>query len=150
MQHISGLTLPDLIDKLEFGGNSFTDIDTIAQAVIEWLAKYYDTAGTRVTGLGRGDINGRNFIFDDGQVWGVDFEEPLNLPQKPQSGHEAIETDIGRLMAFVLNYDPPNTPFKKDLSESLLLFAVKMLDIDPKAAQRHCTQEVEAMAHRRR
>lgn len=113
MEYINATPLPDIIDHWEKAP------DLVAQklamdGVVSWLFKYYEI----LQGESRGDINGRNFLFDGKKIWGVDFEE------------QATETplaDIGRLCAFILSYEPAHTPLKKELVEII----VKQSGFDP-------------------
>ena len=92
------------------------------------------------TGEIRGDVNGRNFIFDGSQCWGIDFEEKV---------YGTKEQDAGRLIAFVLTYDPPGTSLKSLLAESLLRHAVNMFAVNPKEVYHWRDLEFQAMRKRR-
>ena len=153
MEYIEGLTLPDLIDDLENKGHSIGDVEKIAEAVITWLSEFFIAIDTRRTGKGRGDINGRNFIFDGEKIWGIDFEEEsLNRLPSPaeKTEFDVVEKDIARLMAFVLNYDPPNTHLKIELSNSILSFAEAILSVNAETVLRRCQQETDALLSRRK
>ena len=62
-------------------------------ALLDFLFAFYKATNTL-----RGDVNLRNFLYRDGICFGVDFEDP------PVSGE--AERDAGRMLAFVLTYDP--------------------------------------------
>ena len=153
MEYIEGRTLPDLIDDLENEGHSISDVEKIAKAVITWLSEFYIAIDTRRTGKGREDINGRNFIFDGEKIWGIDFEEESldRLPSPAEKTEfDVIEKDIARLMAFVLNYDPPNTHLKIELSNSILSFAEAILSVNAETVLRRCQQETDVLLSRRK
>jgi len=153
MEYIEGRTLPDLIDDLESKGYSISDVKKIAEAVITWLSEFFIAIDTRRTGKGREDINGRNFIFDGEKIWGIDFEEESldRLPSPAEKTEfDVIEKDIARLMAFVLNYDPPNTHLKIELSNSILSFAEAILSVNAETVLRRCQQETDVLLSRRK
>ena len=95
MEYVHAITLPDLIDVWEENPDP-TALASAAVSLVNWLEKYYEIMSPET----RGDINGRNFLFDGEQVWGVDFEEP---------GHSTIVEDIGLLLAYILTYSPKFT-----------------------------------------
>ena len=88
----------------------------------------------------RGDINGRNFLWDGEHCWGVDFEE---------YACGVIEEDIGRLIAFVLTYDPPGTEIKTVFADRLLYEACRVLSADEDAVLFYRDQEFTAISARR-
>jgi len=139
MQYIHGETLPDLIARLETSSDT-SGVEAAADRIISWLRDFYNAVDTDETGEIRGDINGRNFVFDDVYCWGVDFEEKI---------YGAKEKDIGRLLAFVLTYDPPGTPIKTEFADKILQRAVQILKVKPDAVCRQRDLEFEAMMRRR-
>ena len=139
MQYIHGETLPDLIARLEISSDT-SGVEAATSKIIDWLRDFYNAVDTDKTGEIRGDINGRNFVFDDAYCWGVDFEEKV---------YGAKEKDIGRLIAFVLTYDPPGTPIKMEFADKLLQHAVQVLQIKPEEVYRRRDMEFEAMTRRR-
>jgi RIO-like serine/threonine protein kinase len=98
MAYIHGETLPDFLCRMENYPND-SELIKAADSIIKWLDIFYHAVDSSNTGENRGDVNGRNFFWDDGQFWGVDFEERST---------GAKEQDIGRLVAFILSYNPPD------------------------------------------
>ena len=121
LEYIPGETLPDFIERLETSSWTRQEICTAADAVINWLNEFYRAVDTDKTGEIRGDVNGRNYIFDGVNCIGVDFEESI---------HGEKEQDIGLQIAFILNYDPPDTLVKKIFADRLLSTAVQVLGVD--------------------
>jgi len=121
LEYIPGETLPDYIERLESSSWTTLDICTVAEAVVNWLSEFYRAVDTDKTGEIRGDVNGRNYIFDGVHCIGVDFEERT---------HGEKEQDIGLLIAYILNYDPPETIVKKAFADRLLSAAVQVLGVD--------------------
>ena len=139
MQYIPGVPLPDLIETLE---NCWTvaDAKMLALKLIAWFRDFYGAVKTDETGEIRGDVNGRNFIFDEVHCWGVDFEERV---------YGTKEQDIGRLIAFVLTYDPPETTLKNALADIILRDAVLELGVCGQEVCRQRDLELDAMRRRR-
>jgi len=143
MPYIAGETLPDLLARFESSGEEQSGIFELLQAadgLVNWLGDFYRAVDTDQSGEIRGDINGRNFLWD-GQNWrGVDFEE------------QAVgikEQDIGRIIAFALTYDPPDTSVKTIFTDRFFQEAVKILDLDPAMVLKCRDQEFAAMKKRR-
>jgi len=139
MRYISGETLPDVIARLEKTEDR-SALKQAADEIIRWLGSYYRAVDTDNTGEIRGDVNGRNFLFDGKRCWGVDFEEPATGVK---------EQDIGRLVAYVLTYDPPGTTVKKAFADRLLDTAEQTLGADVTVVCHYRDQEQGAMRARR-
>ena len=139
MEYISGETIPDFLTHMEYCPDELT-LYKAADNIIAWLGDFYCAVNTEKTGEIRGDVNGRNFIWDGGQCWGVDFEERATGTK---------EQDIGRLIAYVLSYDPPGTPVKNKLADRLLQNAVSKLGVDFKTVLQVRDREFIAMQARR-
>ena len=87
LEYLPGEPLPDLI------GRGAYDPDALAGALCDWFAAFYAAVST---GQLRGDVNGRNFLYDGTRIHSVDFEERCyGLPAQ----------DAGRLAAFLATYD---------------------------------------------
>jgi RIO-like serine/threonine protein kinase len=142
MEYIEGLTLPDLIDEWEAAFNPAENtVVTVAKGIITWLADYYKAAKT-----GRGDVNGRNFIFDGEKFWGVDFEvdEVASV-----DSINTIEGDISLLLAYILTYNPHGTAVKINLCNLILDFAAEILNVDKDAVIKRRGTEIDFLLKRR-
>jgi len=71
------------------------------QALFKWLWNFH-----AATGLIMGDVNARNFLYGDGTLTGFDFED---------AREGEIEEDVGRSLAFMMAYDPIESPLKQAL-----------------------------------
>ena len=158
LEHIKGETLPDLIERLEklqhdtiskmglpkpqndLDLSVLFELETVADAIINWLNEFYEAVQSDKTREIRGDVNGRNFLFDGNRCVGVDFEEQV---------FGTKEQDIGRLVAFVLTYDPQGTEVKAELARKLMQKAVKVLYVDVKEVEHQYDLELMAMQERR-
>ena len=87
LELLPGQPLPDAIERGDY------DPTQLAQALCDWFA-LFDAA---CPGMSRGDVNGRNFLYDGSKIYAVDFEEAL------QSG--SLACDCGRLAAFLATYN---------------------------------------------
>jgi len=136
MSYLPGETLPDLMTRLEKDADKAL-LFRAADSLIEWLENFYRAVDADEV---RGDVNGRNFIWDGQRWWGVDFEERA-------AGDR--EEDIGRLLAFVLTYDPPNTPIKISFADRLQKKAVSLFAVDPNVISHYRDLELLVMQSRR-
>ena len=111
----------------------------LARLTALWFGAFYAAAPA---GARRGDVNCRNFILTPaGGLYGVDFE---SLPAGDK------ETDLGRLTAYILTYEPPYTIFKKRLSAALTDAFTDMFGADRGLSLREQAAELDAMRLRRR
>jgi len=136
MEYIDAKPLPDLIDEWERNPDIVSQ-EKAAKGLIDWLHAYYMAVGA---GTSRGDINGRNFLFDGEKIWGVDFEEET---------HGTPMEDIGQLLAFILTYHPDHTSLKVSLSNIIARHAAEIFHLNPQEIQYHQNQAVELIRARR-
>jgi len=98
LEHLSGEPLPDLIERGSY------EPRVLAFALCDWFAAFY----AAMPGLSRGDVNGRNFLYDGVRIVSVDFEDAL-VPGSPAH-------DAGRLAAFLVTYDTHYPALRADLT----------------------------------
>ena len=98
LQYIEGTNLCHLFAEAEKNGDYAEDIVLMLAG---WFKKYYRATG----GKSRGDINLRNFIYNehDGVLYGIDFENTV---------FRSAAYDIGDLLAYMVNYEPAFTEWK--------------------------------------
>jgi aminoglycoside phosphotransferase (APT) family kinase protein len=140
MQYIQGHNLCDLITE--------KPAHQYGALLGEWFAKYHQAfqrgeESKRV--LLKGDARIRNFIYHDGQIFGVDFEECV-------TGHYL--TDLAVTCASVLDTNPLFTPGKFALCRSLLEEYSGLREIDSsttliQAITPHLLRALKATAIRR-
>lgn len=99
---LPGQALPDVI---EHGGYEPAQL---AHALCDWFAAFAQAC----PGMSRGDVNGRNFLWDGTRVHAVDFEHPL------QPGSPAH--DAGRLAAFLATYRTAHTAKQAELVHAFM------------------------------
>lgn len=126
LEYVEGPTYVDLVDTLT---------PAQAGALGDWLAKYH-----RLTRCLRGDCNLRNFLWSKGRCVGVDFEDEL------EQGEE--ETDMGKILAFAVTYNPSFT-MEKAHSARLLLQTFCQTGGEPGKIKVAYLAEIVAMNQRR-
>ncbi len=117
MAYVGPTTLLDCLTEWEveqrepFGDNRITGIFI---QLIKWLESFYDitysATGKRVC---LGDIHFRNFLLEDGIIYGIDFEECCEGTR---------EMAGGRLCAYLLTYNPVFTKLK-------IMYTVHLIDL---------------------
>ncbi len=86
------------------------------------------------------DVNFRNFIIKNNEVYGIDFE----LVQKGE-----LENDAGKLAAYALTYDPSNTHWKIKFCNVLINMFSDKLNIDKKLILEEQNKELNNIYRRR-
>lgn len=107
-----------------------------AAALCEWFKCFYHA----VPGKLRGDVNLRNFIYREGTCYGLDFEDAL-VKGGP-------ETDLGRLLAYLMTYDPPMTPLKRS-NASIYFGEFVRSGFDPEKMNEAYQKEIASISERR-
>lgn len=100
LRFVPGKDFVSLITEAENSLDSESKIPVAAAGLAQWFIGFHS-----ITGLLKGDVNLRNFIFaEDEKCVGLDFEENLKkgLPEK----------DAGTILAYALSYEPMLTPTK--------------------------------------
>lgn len=116
LSRLPGITYLELLERQELEQTAELAPWT---ALAAWTAEFY-----RVTGLVPGDVNLRNFLYDPDTktAAGVDFEAC-----RPGDPSEMW----ARLCAYVLLYDPAQTPWKRRVAEHLRAQAASSWPVSP-------------------
>ena len=130
LEYLPGEPLPDVVER---GGY---DPSALAAALCDWFAAFY--AG--VPGEQRGDVNGRNFLYDGEVIRGVDFEERCYGPKA---------RDAGRLAAFLGTYDTRERAGQAALSQAFMRGFSERFHCEMGEIQAERALECEAMRERR-
>ena len=147
--HGAGIAVPKVVDAADNtivyewidGGTYHTLTERFerkhAAALIEWLERYYRTAGVL-----RGDVNLRNFIYCDGtdECYSVDFEDECAARDR--------EEDFGRMIAFAVTYEPPFSDAKKRCAK-FLIDEFLSSGADPAKIKQAYKSEINAIIERR-
>ena len=133
LEYITGKTLLECLEEMEPLNRSFSDM---LDGLVYFLQQFY----AALPGCIYGDINLRNFIATKNGVFGVDLEEV-----KPG----LIQTDIGRIAAFILTYHPADTEYKKESIRYLVDLAVARFKLEAQDIHTEKQKEFDAMKKRR-
>ena len=108
MEYIPGEALVDTLNGSETG---LKDKQEQVELLTDWFVKFHTGFRKADRSLLRSDCNLRNFIFGNGKIWGLDFEETdWGDPVK----------DIGAVCAAILDTDPMFTDWKVDLCQIMI------------------------------
>lgn len=102
-QYLPGETLCEILEHSEDNNDEETLVPFYQ--VIEWLEAFH-----RETGFIMYDINLRNFLNVNEKIVAIDFEDARKMD---------LEVDYGRLLAFILTYDPSFTHWKISLVKKM-------------------------------
>ena len=110
LEDLGDMTLLNWLEKSE--RISSEDILHVITKLADWLTVFYDTISSRL-GLNyiMNDVNFRNFLIKDDEIYGIDFE---------QSKEGEMVEDFGKLAAYALTYDPQMTDWKKKFVKLLI------------------------------
>lgn len=112
MTYVKGTLLLDYLEDCE---KKFTPVQEMLDVMLKlanWLSDFYKATKYHYGKCySYGDLNARNFILTQDQIWGIDLEDA--------SPEESGEYDLAGLCANLLTYDPPFTPWKVTLTRML-------------------------------
>ncbi|HCO18093.1 MAG TPA: hypothetical protein DIT39_00530 [Tissierellales bacterium] len=140
LEDLGDETLLDWYESIEK-----TNADSILPMILklsDWLEAFYDTLSSSKYGnYIMGDVNFRNFLIKDGEIYGIDFE---------QCREGKIEEDLGKLAAYSLTYDPMMTDWKKNFVKLLVEQLSMKLDISKDAISSEMDKELIKIRLRRK
>lgn len=87
------------------------------------------------------DVNFRNFLIKDNEVYGIDFE-------LVESG--SIETDVGKMLAYALTYNPVMTKWKIKFHDIFVNLLSYELHLDKNLIIEEKCKELELIKKRRK
>ncbi len=140
MEYIIGQTLLERLELMEKENAGSKPQQILSEMLADWFLKYYEAVDFNHTAILRGDINCRNFIANELGIWGVDFEDEV-IGEK--------EMDIGRLIAFILTYEPSFTAWKYEFCNLLEAVMCQKLSLDRVKLHKYQYIEYEEMSKRR-
>lgn len=119
-EDLGDITLLDWYEEEE--RKDSVNYSNMVYILANWMKEFYSATSKHYKDTYTiNDINFRNFIVNNGEIYGIDFE---------QSKFGKIETDAGRLIAFALTYEPIMTEWKIVFSKILLNILIETLNID--------------------
>ena len=145
LEYLDGKLLLDVFEEYEMKCSGEYENQKLIGMWLEWLEGFYDSNhslfGEQYICL---DINFRNYMLREINheffMYGFDFE---------QCRTGAIETDIGRMMAFALMYHPAKTRWKQRFIELLEKMAIEKFNLNKALVQQEYEQELLVMHTRR-
>ncbi len=142
------LFLEDLGDETLLNGfesmekHNRTEYKDLILKLSKWLEIFYSITFSRYgKKLILNDVNFRNFILFENEIYGIDFE---------QSCTGAIETDAGKLSAYALTYEPSITQWKIDFRNELIDILSEELNIDRQQILNEEKKEIKSIENRRK
>jgi predicted Ser/Thr protein kinase len=143
MEYIKGAALIDIMTDSEYiAGESLDYINTkgIASHLARWLEHFYKAAQS-ITGKKTilWDINLRNFLVGY-KLYGIDFED---------CREGAVEEDMGRLMAYIVTYEPSFTPYKMNFAREVYSALGRRVYLDMDRVVAELLKEFDALRERR-
>ncbi|MCL2107138.1 MAG: hypothetical protein FWH26_08830 [Oscillospiraceae bacterium] len=131
LEYLPGEPLPELLERGDYNP------EALARALCDWFAAFYAAIPP---GELRGDVNGRNFLYNGARIASVDFEERCY-------GHPA--EDAGRLAAFIESYDTKYPEMQAALSRAFMRRFDESLSCGMEGILREREREYAAMRLRR-
>ena len=112
----------------------------IILALCDWLRSFYAYARNGDQQWTMGDVNLRNFLVKNNQVYGIDFED---------CRIGCIAEDVGKICAFALTYQPAFTEWKRQFVRQLMEVLTTGLGLDSAQVQSETMKELKAISERR-
>lgn len=140
MEDLGDLTLLSWYENLE-KQNSY-EYEKMIIKFCSWLKSFYSITYNHFNqSYILFDVNFRNFLINDDEIYGIDFE---------QSALGSIETDAGKLAAFSLTYDPAFTEWKIRFHDKFIEVLSEELQINKDIILTEEHKELEAIKNRRK
>lgn len=117
LEYINGITLTDWLLTNEININN--KYDNLIISLVKWIYNY-DQLIEKCYPLykGLGDVNLRNFLVSNDEIYGVDFEDV---------GGGCIEQDISGIILYILTYDPPYTQWKIGFAQKFYQYSQEII-----------------------
>ncbi len=143
MEYIRGATLVDALTDAEYytrKSRDYINIKGLAEHLARWLDGFYRTS-SQITGKSTilQDINLRNFLLGY-KLYGIDFED---------CREGLIEEDMGRLLAFIVTYEPAFTTFKMGFAREVYYALAKRMPLNRDRVIAEASKEFDAIRERR-
>jgi tRNA A-37 threonylcarbamoyl transferase component Bud32 len=138
VDYIRGPTLLDMLIDSEAGKNKAGSNFLRALDIIYNFYRY--SLDIKGKGYILNDINLRNFIYSNGRIWRIDFED---------CSEGRVEKDFGKFLAFVLTYDPVFTEWKISEVKKLIRYISTKFESDINAVAAEVKSELQSIEKRR-
>ena len=139
LEDLGEVTLLDWYERKE-KENTVDYVDMI-EKLCEWMKSFYSiTYNCYDQSMILSDVNFRNFLIKDNEIYGIDFEES-------HAGN--IETDAGKLAAFSMTYHPEMTKWKLRFAEELEKILSLELNLNKELVMKEKEKELRQIKNRR-
>lgn len=140
LEDLGDLTLLDWYVQIEIDNSC--DYKGIIIKLCMWLKKFYDVTGIYYKKqVILYDVNFRNFIIKNGKIYGIDFEK---------SCEGKIESDLGKIVAYALTYNPIMTEWKLKFADELINMLSIELKVNKKLIIKEKEKELKKIIERRK
>ncbi|NLZ39274.1 MAG: hypothetical protein GX893_06675 [Firmicutes bacterium] len=144
LEYIQGKNLLTWFEEQEKKAQKPAGSKEITSVLEQWALWFADFYGILHRKYGYSiilnDVNLRNFIVTEQEIFGFDFEDC-------RTGKK--EEDLGRLCAFILTYDPIFTFWKYQFVLAIKDIIVKSLNLSWETVFKEIKKELECMKERR-
>ncbi len=138
LEDLGGITFLDWYEELE--KQNTLDISMIYK-LSSWIKSFYEAISECYNEqIVLYDVNFKNFIIVNDEIYGIDFE---------QSQEGNIAEDLGKLSAFALTYDPSMTEWKINFRNIFVDILSKELNIKKEIIIAEEKKELSAIEKRR-
>ncbi len=140
LEDLGDLTFLDWLESEE--KNNSSDYHYMIIQLLSFFRKFYETT---LEYYGKqyilNDVNLRNFLIRDNIVYGIDFE---------MCKEGSLETDIGKLLAYIITYNPIATDWKYGFINDLLHIFTINFNLNPTKLVNEFKRELYAIISRRK
>jgi len=140
LEDLGEITLLDWYENLEsLNSNDYKDI---MMKLARWMKDFYNLTNSCFNKqFILSDVNFRNFIIKDNEVYGIDFEQA-------ELGN--IENNAGKLVSFALTYKPAMTNWKINFCDEFINVLSLELKIDKELIIKEKEIELKKLYNRRK
>lgn len=139
IEYIEGITLLDVLEYCEKNNDRKKAVAYLKE-LIDWMKKFHEIYTQSNQKWMLFDVNLRNFIVHDEEIYGIDYE----LIQ------EGLQSDdYVKLIAMYLFYDPINSEFKKEVKKALCQYYDGVLGFNSKSLEGELKNQIRLIQIRR-
>jgi len=109
LEYLPGFLVQDLVEKYEDQSDTLSCSHLMIE-LMKWILTFHRDPNICAQGLALQDVNLRNFIWYDQQIYGIDFED---------IAAGSLADDLSKLIAMYLSSRPENTAFKHAVVQML-------------------------------
>ncbi len=144
IEYIEGCTLLEKLEGLEKKNCEEAEFDSVnlILKLYNWIESFYSIEFIKNDKIVLNDINFRNFIVKDDEIYGIDFEDLKNQDYD-------YKNRTGGLIAFYLMYKPTFSIFKNNVVEKVIDYLVKEKEYNEIELKNDINKELHIIKKRR-